>query len=189
MSKAFDKVIARYIINRTAGIWHTNKQHGFLPGKCTMDAVIKVMFDIGKAIDSKLSVISIFFDFAKAFDLVPHDLLLAKLDSLTLPDSPEKLLPQWLINWIAAYLTDRQQRVRVNNIETAWTPVKAGVIQGSVLGPILFLLYIADITEYMPADVEFEKYADDIINNIIAESYFTSAHTSINEKINFTLAM
>jgi hypothetical protein len=92
------------------------------------------MFDIGKAIDSKLSVISIFFDFAKAFDLVPHDLLLAKLDSLTLPNSPKKLMPQWLIKWIAAYLTDRQQRVRVNNIETSWTPVTAGVIQRSRRG-------------------------------------------------------
>jgi hypothetical protein len=174
MSKAFEKVIVRYIINRTAGIWRTNKQHGFLPGKCTMDAVIKVMFDIGKAIDSKLSVISIFFDFAKAFDLVPHDLLLAKLDSLTLPDSPEKLMPRWLIKWIAAYLTDRQQRVRVNNIETAWTPVTAVVIQGSVLGPILFLLYIADINYYMPADVEFENYADDIINYIIGRATSTT---------------
>ena len=162
MCKVFEKIIAHIIIIRTTHIWRTNRQHGFLPGKCTMDALIKVLFDIGKALDDgKSTVIAIFFDFAKAFDLVPHDLLLLKLD---------KVLPSWLVKWIAAYLSNRKQRVRINNFETEWKPVEAGVIQGSVLGPILFLIFIADVNDYIPAGVDFEKYADDIINYVIGRA-------------------
>ena len=73
------------------------------------------------------------------------------------------------MRWIAAYLSDRTQRVRIGELTTEWKKVEAGVIQGSVLGPILFLLYIADINDYMPAGVSFEKYADDIIAYIIGK--------------------
>ena len=54
-------------------------------------------------------------------------------------------LPDWLIKWIAAYLSNRKQRIRINEIETEWKPAKAGVIQGSVPGPVLFMIFIADI--------------------------------------------
>ena len=82
--KTFERVLAKYIFNETANIWLTNTQHGFLPGRCTMDAVVQVLFDIGKAIDKGEPALAIFFDFTKAFDLVPHDRLLNKL-ALHLP--------------------------------------------------------------------------------------------------------
>jgi len=96
----------------------------------------------------------VFFDFAKAFDLVDHKILLEKLT---------KQLPEWVPSWIAAYLTDRQQRVKIGTTTTEWKSVEAGVIQGSVLGPVLFLLFIADINDSIPAGVELLKYADDIL--------------------------
>jgi hypothetical protein len=133
----------------------------FLPGKCTLDAVVKVMFDFTKAMVSNQSILAIFLDFAKAFDLVSHNILISKLD---------KQLITWITNWTAAYLTNRQQRVRMNNIEADWKSVEAGVIQGSVLGPILFLLFIAYINECIPNDVDFKKYADNIISYISGKS-------------------
>jgi hypothetical protein len=72
------------------------------------------------------TILAIFFDFAKAFDLVTHDILMEKL---------EKLLSTWLTNLIATYLSNLKQRVRMNNIETEWQKVETGIIQGS--SPIL----------------------------------------------------
>ncbi len=158
LCKTFERVLANYIIECTTHIWITNKQNGFLPGHCTQDAIVQVLFDIGRAVDKSESALAIFFDFAKAFDLVPHDILLAKL---------KLLLPLWLVRWIAAYLSDRKQRVKVGNTETEWLKVEAGVIQGSVLGPILFIIFIADLNEYLPNGVNLEKYADDIICYIL----------------------
>ena len=76
----------------------------------------------------------------------------------------------WLISWLAAYLTGRRQRVKCGNITSEWADVEAGVIQGSVLGPILFILFISDINEFIPAGVEIEKYADDILAYITFKS-------------------
>jgi hypothetical protein len=126
-----------------------------------MDAIIKVIDDWSMAIDNKESMTAIFFDFAKAFDLVDHEILLTKLT---------RLLPDWLTSWIASYLTKRKQRVRMNDIETEWRNVEAGVIQGSVLGPTLFILFISDINEYLPSNAEIEKYADDILGYLIGNA-------------------
>jgi ribonucleases P/MRP protein subunit RPP40 len=84
------------------------------------------------------------------------------------------------ISWIAAYLSDRKQRVVVNQTKTDWKPVEAGVIQGSVLGPILFLLFIHDINEVIPEGIELEKYADDILAYIIGNT--EHIHGSLPQK-------
>ena len=119
-----------------------------------MDAIIQVINDWSLAFDKKVQVLAIFFDFAKAFDLVDHVELLTKLKTI---------IPVWLISWLAAYLTDRKQRIKAGEITTEWFNVEAGVIQGSVIGPILFILFISDINKYLPEGVELEKYADDIL--------------------------
>ena len=126
-----------------------------------MDAIIQVVEDWSKSKDRNLIVLAIFFDFAKAFDLVDHEVLLEKLN---------KQLPGWLVSWIAAYLSDRKQRVVVNNETTDWKEVEAGVIQGSVLGPIFFILFIADINDELPPNTNLQKYADDILAYIIGRT-------------------
>jgi hypothetical protein len=118
------------------------------------------LFDIGHAVDKGQEVLAIFFDFAKAFDLVPHDKLLAKL---------QKLLPSWLVKWIVSYLSNRRQRVQVGKTTTPWMRVEAGVVQGSVLEPVLFLIYILDINSYLPPGSNIEKYADDIISYVVGK--------------------
>ena len=136
-----------------------------------MDAIAQVIEDWSKAKEMKQAILAIFFDFAKAFDLVPHDKLLRKL---------KRYLPLWLISWIAAYLNDHKQRVVYNQTKTNWKSVEAGVIQGSVLGPMLFLLFIHDINEIIPEGIELEKYADDILAYIIGDS--EHIHSSIPQQ-------
>ena len=170
MGKIMERVIAKYIINYTKNLWINNEQYGFLPGFGTVDAIIQVIDDWSLAKDNKKEIIAIFFDFAKAFDLVKHHILLKKL---------QKYLPEWLISWLAAYLTNRYQMVVTNNITTEWKKVEAGVIQGSVLGPILFLLFILDINEYIPKEANLKKYADDILAYIIGDK----VHSNLPQEI------
>ena len=154
LSKTFERVLAKYIVGLTQKIWENNSQYGFLPKKSTMDAIVQVIDDWGETKDRKDEITAIFFDFAKAFDLVDHGVLLEKLDGL---------FPQWLCRLIAEYLRSRVQRVKTGDIVTEWKRVEAGVVQGSVLGPILFNLFINDINEYLPPECKIMKYADDIL--------------------------
>ena len=174
LDKVYQRVIAKFIIKITKNVWIDNEQYGFLPNKCTMDALVQVIDDWNNAKDKHQQILAIFFDFEKAFDLVDHIILLMKL---------QKYLPQWLISWLAAYLTERQQRVKVGNILTEWLKVQAGVIQGSVIGPILFILFIADINSYLPTGVNIKKYADDILAYLIGK-YDTNLPQAIVDGIN-----
>jgi hypothetical protein len=125
-----------------------------MPGKCTMDAIVQVIEDWERAVDEEKTIHAVFFDYAKAFDLVPHQLLLNKIS---------KMVPEWIVRWVAQYLEDRKQRVKDGNNYSSWKNVEAGVIQGSVLGPILFLLFIADLNEYLSSATDISKYADDVL--------------------------
>ena len=93
----------------------------------------------------------IYLDFQKAFDKVPHQRLILKLKSHGIGIS--------IINWIEQWLTDRRQRVVVDGEVSNWKPVLSGVPQGSVLGSILFLIYINDLEEGVTSKIL--KFADD----------------------------
>ena len=122
-----------------------------------MDALIQVIDDWEYAIDHKKSIHAVFFDFQKAFDIVDHTILLRKLQKFN--------LPSWIIPWVAQYLDNRVQRVKIGEKISKWSPVLAGIVQGSVLGPTLFLLFIADLNERIdPLElIELIKYADDLL--------------------------
>ena len=173
LCKMLERIIVREILKYTKHLWKSNKQYGFLPGRNTMDALITVIDDWTKAIDVKSTVHAVFFDFQKAFDLVDHTILLNKLRRLK--------LPTWIISWVAQYLKGRKQRVKIGDKYSAWTDVAAGVIQGSVLGPTLFLLFIYDINEYIDSIIEIIKYADDIvIYNIIKDLSEDKVQDAVN---------
>ena len=93
----------------------------------------------------------IYLDFQKALDKVPHGRLILKLKSLGMGSS--------IINWIEQWLTEKSQRVVVDGEVSSWKSVFSGALQGSVLGPILFLVYINDLHEGVTGKIL--KCADD----------------------------
>ena len=107
--------------------------------------------EITKWIDVGSPVYIIYLDFQKAFDKVPHQRLLLKLKAHGIGDS--------ITDWIEQWLTDRRQRVVVDGEVSNWKSVLSGVPQGSVLGPILFLIYINDLDDSITSNVL--KFADD----------------------------
>ena len=129
----------------------TKHQHGFQKNKSTTTQLLEFQNDLTKSVDNKNSVDVIFLDCQKAFDTVPHKRLLNKIKAFGINDN--------LLNWIKGYLTNRQQRVVLNNSSSDWSEVKSGVPQGSVLGPILFNIYINDLFKDIKA--KGKLFADD----------------------------
>ena len=106
---------------------------------------------VTKSIDSRKQVHAIYLDFSKAFDKVPHMRLLKKISSLGVNGD--------ILNWIRSWLSNRKQRVVLNGKLSSWSSVTSGVPQGSVLGPILFLIYVNDIDCSLLSQIS--KFADD----------------------------
>ena len=136
-------------------------QYGFRNRRgCTLQ-LLKVLDDWTKAIDNGLPVDTLYLDLQKAFDSVPHQRLILKLERLGITGN--------LLRWIKNFLSERKQRVVLNGISSDWTDVISGVPQGSVLGPILFILYVNDLPDKVKSYCKI--FADDTklykeINNL-----------------------
>lgn len=129
-------------------------QSGFKKGHSTTTALIKVTDDLRKGIDQKKVSILVLLDFSKAFDRVHHKLLLAKLKTLGFSLA--------VIKWVEAYLCERLQRVLSGDSYVSdWVLFEVGVPQGSVLGPLLFSLYVNDLSDVLQF-CQYHMYADDL---------------------------
>ena len=126
-------------------------QHGFLKARLCLTNLLCFFKEIIKWVDDGSPVDVAYLDFQKAFDKVPHQRLLLKLKTHGIGND--------VINWIEKWLTHRRQRVIVDGEISNWKSILSGVPQGSVLGPILFLIYINDLEDDISSKVL--KFADD----------------------------
>ena len=175
-SKILEKIMAtkllRYFDKYNLFYKH---QYGFRPKHSTIHPIIQLLNQITNENDkaSKNLTLSVFIDLSKAFDTINHDILLKKLNNLGI---------RGIANlWFKSYLSDRNQYMVINDVRSSMEKIACGVPQGSILGPILFLIYVNDISN--SCELNILSFADDT-----TASFSESDVTLLYQKVNLELA-
>ena len=178
-SKVLESIIRDNLLQHMsgAGLLH-GAQHGFLPKRSCISQLMEVMEDWSAAIEAGEPVDVIYLDFAKAFDSVPHQRLLNKLHGYGIRGR--------VLDWIAAFLLDRRQRVVVQGSKSDWAPVTSGIPQGSVLGPTLFSIFVNDMPEQVSSCIKL--FADDtkLYRQVSGLSGATGLQADIDALVNWS---
>lgn len=130
----------------------TDSQYGFRANRSTAMALMELTEEITNSLDNKKYVVGVFIDLKKAFDTINHDILLKKMERYGIRGVA--------LNWLNSYIRNRQQFVQMGDHKSSHADITCGVPQGSVLGPLLFILYINDICSVSNI-LKFVLFADD----------------------------
>ena len=177
--KTFSKIFEKLMHVRILGFLETNNslyemQYGFRPGRSCEHALLNAQNKILDSLSRRQISLLLLIDFSKAFDMVDHSILLKKLDHYGIRGLA--------LQWIKSYLGNRKQYVTVNGTNSTCNFMKFGVPQGSILGPLLFIIYINDIPE-IAKYAKFILYADDA-NIIITASTIEEVQEQLLKLIN-----
>ena len=174
-----ESIVRDYIVmHMSSNRIFADEQHGFVPNRECMTNLLLAMEEWTEAMESGYDIDIIYTDFAKAFDSVPHKRLAVKLKSLGINGE--------VLRWIEAFLSGRRHRVSIDGELSDWVYVKSGIPQGSVLGPILFVVFIND----MPRVINncCKLFADDakIYSAIHSEDDTVSLQNDINSLVEWS---
>ena len=165
-SKLFERIVFKHLYNHLQrNNLLSSLQSGFIPGDSTVNQLTFLYNTFCQALDSGKEVRAVFCDISKAFDRVWHRGLIHKLRAAGVTGE--------VLAWFKNYLSNRKQRVVIPGATSDYVYIQAGVPQGSILGPLLFLLYINDIVNDIGANIRL--FADDTSLYIIVENPATAA--------------
>ena len=162
MEKLVHQNISRYLESNSL---LATEQHGFRKNHSTVHSIAQLTNYIHKRLDNKYPTLALFIDFKKAFDCVQHPVLLNKLENMNLELSAT--------SWIKDYLSRRQQRVLANDTYSNYQDITQGVPQGSVLGPLFYIIYANDLANIV-TNCKMAMYADDTVLYISSKNFDVS---------------